>query len=300
MVCRDIIMKPEKFKHIEQSSRWVYGISEDNCHIAFLKRNPIRKRISYPLNIGTAYFTTPLIVKGDAMSFDTIEFRGGIVDILHNPDIAVDVNMDCKGHSSPAITWRQKEYFTRSYNTEINGEKIKIIFSVDTIRKIEAGRIPDIKQDIHSYVRFSFETVHDLDDILKYYSYAVSLFQFCAGALNVRFETRIYNRESGTSMVKIISDGFTDCASERLVFMNVIRLFMLDDKLPVLLKLLNEDKTSPKLLFLPDTNKNFSVVSYSTISDLCSAFDLNVNIHYVMILQKNILQKNKKNSRQEC
>ena len=273
MECRNIIINPHKFKHIKTDSQWLYGISEDNKKIAFLKRQPFSKRISSPLNLGTAYFFTPLIVKGDAMSFDAIEFRGGIVDILHNPDIAVDVNINCMENFNAAVVWRGRDYFTRSYDAEINGEKINITCSVDTLRRREAGKVPDIKRDIHSYVRFSFETVHDLDDILKYYSYAVTLFQFCVGALNVRFETVLYNKESGNSHVKIISDGFTDCASERLNFMNVIRLFMLGDKLPALLKILNEEKTSPKLLFLPDSNTKASVVSYSAVSDLCSSIE---------------------------
>ena len=268
--CKDIITKPGKFKQIDVNSPWLYGISEDNRNIAFLKRKPLSKRISYPVNVGTAYFYTPLVVKGDAMSFDAIEFRGGIVDILHNPDMAVDIK-NVAGDDNTAVKWRDKERFTRSYNAEINNEKFKIICSVDTLNEREAGKVPDIKRIIHSYLRFSFETVHELGDIEKYYSYAATLFQFCAGALNTRFDIKLYNKKTGSSLVRVIRDGFTDCASERLNFMNAIRLFTLGDKLPSLLKILNEDKTSPNLLFLPDSNKNASRISSITVSDLCSS-----------------------------
>jgi hypothetical protein len=262
---------------------WLFGFAEDGCSIAFLKTKHLVTGFSAPLDMGTSRFNAPIIIKSphpngvNLKMFDSIEFRGGIVDILINPDLALENNNEKNG-----INFRHGDSFTRKYDIEIDGEEFKLTSSISTEDcTIELGKIPDLRTTIHSTVRFDFKTEKPLNDIEKYYSYALSLFQFCAGRLNVGFEMRLYKNESyeglklaNPSPILIrFKDGFDDYANDILDITNVLRLQCLDDKLPRLFKLLNEEKMQPRLSFLPKRNKNRSSVLYTDIGDICVAFE---------------------------
>ncbi len=260
---------------------WLYGFSEDSCSIAFLQKTHLHPSISAPIDMGTSRFRTPIIVKSstpngiDLRTFNSIEFRGGIIDVLHSPDLLIDI-------TDAVINFKDFHSFTKTYEVEINKEKFEIMYSIDTDDlMLETGKVPDLRKSIHSIVRFNFDTDKPLCDIEKYYSYALSFFQFCTGRLNVNFEIRLYKTKLSENQKKVTSspilvklqDGFDDYANETLTIMSVIRFQLLGDKLPLLFKILNEEDTHPYLSFLIKRNKNIGNVLYTDIGDICVALE---------------------------
>lgn len=265
-----------------EKDNWLYGFSEDGCSIAFLQKTHLHSTLSSPVDMGTSRFHTPIIIKSsrpdnkDLSTFDVIEFRGGIVDLLHNPDLAVRDD-----YKSNCIVFNDKSDYTYSFEAEVAGEKFQITYSIDVSEVcLEAGKVPDLRGAIHSIARFNFDDKKPLKDIEKYYSYAMNLFQFCSGQLNVGFEIRLYQEEfyngerianPAPILVKFI-DGFEDYANDNLDITKVIRFRYLGEKISVLFKNLNETDTQPHLLFLPQSNKSCSSISYTQVSDICVAF----------------------------
>ena len=180
-----------------EKDNWLYGFSEDGCSIAFLQKTHLHSTLSSPVDMGTSRFHTPIIIKSsrpdnkDLSTFDVIEFRWGIVDLLHNPDLAVQDD-----YKSKCIVFNDKSDYTYSFEAEVAGEKLQITYSIDVSEVcLEAGKVPDLRSAIHSIMRFNFDDKKPLKDIEKYYSYAMNLFQFCSGQLNVGFEIRLYQEE---------------------------------------------------------------------------------------------------------
>ena len=280
--CRKYVHILRNDNDSNERGNWLYGISEDNCNIAFLQKKPLSTGFSFPVDMCTSRVYTPLIVKSvtpgvDLRTFDSIEFYGGIVDILHIPTLAAEFSLADK-----CIRFVDKNEYTRTYNVEINEENFKLSYSVSTADLVlETGNVPDLKTAIHSVLRFDFETEKPLSEIEKYYSYAMKLFQFCTGHLNIAFEIRLYKNEfsegkrvanSYPILVKI-KDSFHDYANDILDLMKVIRLQFFDDKFPKLFKLLNEINTQPHLLFLTKRNTDKNNILYTDIGDICVALE---------------------------
>lgn len=254
---------------------WIYGFAEDNCSVAILKKTRLRGGFSSGVDLKISKFKTPLILKStitgivDLKTFDSIEFYGGIVNVLHTPALAIK-----EKYSENMIIFNEESKFKKSYDVEINGEKFEIEYSISFADlNMETGKVPDLRNSVHATLRFKFNREQQLCDFEKYYSYAMNIFQFCTGRLNVRSEIRLYkNKISGPILVRI-NDGFDDYSNDVLDFMKVIRLGFLDEKLPVLAKILNEKKTQPYLLFLPQRNKYINNITYTNVTDLCIAFE---------------------------
>ena len=277
--CRKEIDKLSYLNKSNQEDQWLYGLSEDNCCVAILKKSQLNTGFSSGINLGTAKFVTPLIAKNtqvgyvELSKFDSIEFYGGIVDILHTPGLAIE-----EKYSEKSILFNDKSDYTREFDVEVNGEEFKISYSVSTADLwMETGRVPDLRNSIHSILRFDFKTEHELCDIEKYYSYAMHLFQFCTGRLNVRSEIRLYKKEQNQPILLRFIDSFNDYADDVLNFTQVIRFQFLNDLFPNLFKILNEENTQPYLLFLPQQNKDANSIIYTNVSDVCVAFEREYN-----------------------
>ncbi|MCH5344794.1 MAG: hypothetical protein J1E64_12210 [Acetatifactor sp.] len=249
-----------KYAHIlsyndgtNEKDNWLYGFSEDGCSIAFLQKTHLHSTLSSPVDMGTSRFSTPIIIKSsrpdnkDLSTFDAIEFRGGIVDLLYNPDLAVrnDYKNNC-------IVFNDKSDYTYSFAAEVAGERFQITYSIDVSEVcLEVGKVPDLRNAIHSIVRFDLEDKKPLKDIEKYYSYAMNLFQFCSGQLNVGFEIRLYQKEfyngeriaNPSPILVNFIDGFEDYANDKLDITKVIRFRYLGEKISVLFKNLSETES---------------------------------------------------------
>ena len=243
--CRKTVHKLSYTDGSNEKDHWIYGITEDYCSIAVLKKTRLAVSFSSSVDMNTSKFQTPLIVKStvtgviDLKTFDSIEFYGGIVDILHTPALAID-----EKYSENTLIFNEPSEFTKSFDVEINEEKFEIVYSISTADLIlETGKVPDLRNSIHATLRFNFKTEQQLCDIEKYYSYAMNIFQFCTGRLNVRPEIRIYKKGIYKPILVRINDGFDDYSNDVLDFTNVIRLQFLNNRLPALAKVLNEKKT---------------------------------------------------------
>lgn len=264
------------------NDNWIFGYSDDNRNIAILRKTRLSTIISCPIDLQVAKFSTPIIVKSaeprdiNLRTFDAIEFRGGIIDILHMPDLACRID-----DGGRCIKFIDKSSYTETYPIEIDNEMMEVTYSVDTSElKLELGKTVDLRNDICSVLRFDFESSKQLSDIFKYYSYAMKLCQFCCGRLNVCFEMRLYQKkqcaDNNTEITPIyvkFKDGFDDYANDVLDSINVICFNLLGDKFPSLFKILAEEKTQPHLSFLSNRNIERNRIKYTDIGDLCVAFD---------------------------
>ena len=271
----------------DKSAQWLHGFTEDNCSVAILRRSrPVVGHTS-GVDMGAAQFCSPIIVKStatgtlvDLSTFDSIEFHSGIVDCLHNPDQAVHWDGN-------TIVFPDPTNYTKQFDVTINGECFQVMYSVNTAElSMELGKVPDLRNQIHSILKFTFPSPKSITDIERYYDYAMCLFQFCTGRLNVRSEVRLYKNDLGRPILVRLNDGFDDYADD-LDLTTVIRLGYLDEHLPGILELLNEGekkdskKVKPNLAFLPKRNKDVNNISYTNVTDLCSAFEREYSGHTI-------------------
>lgn len=257
-----------------EKDHWIYGYAEDNSAIAILQKTYLRLGFSTGVDLSAAKFFSPLIIKGSksyitsVKTFDVIEFYGGVMDKLHTPGLAIESDCD-----SGLIKYRDSTIYTSEHEITLDDVHMRVVNTIKTLISIETGEIPDLKNSIHSALRFEFDSPQSLDTIQKYYSYAMNLFQFCTGRLNVHTEIRLFKRQFNDPIFVNLIDGFPDYADDVINFTQVIRLNFLGEKLPNLLRLLNNEDEMPYLLFLPSRNGNANKVLYTDVNDLCVAFE---------------------------
>lgn len=257
-----------------ERDHWIYGYAEDNSAIAILQNTYLKHRFSTEINLSAAKFFSPLIIKGstskitNVKTFDVIEFYGGIMDKLHAPDLAVKSDFNNR-----VIKFTDPTSYTSKYDITLDKIHLQVVYTIKTLNSKEIGSVPDLKDSIHSVLRFEFDTPQSLDALQKYYFYAMNLFQFCTGRLNVYTEIRLYNKQSGDPIFVKLIDGFSNFANDVINYAHVIQLKVLGEKLPELLQLLNDEDEMPYLLFLPSRNENANKVFYTDMNDLCVAFE---------------------------
>lgn len=259
----------------KEKDMWLYGIAEDSCSVAFYHPNNFSVRISAPRNICTAQFHSPILLKStsgielDLSSFDTIEFYGGILDVLHMTGKIIDEH-----YSEKYIEFCNQDSYTRTFSVNIGGMDFKITYTISECDlSHDKGKVPDLRNGIHSVLRFDFSESQPIQKFHTYYSYALNFLQFCAGRLNVGFKVRLYKKNSGNTVLTRIRDEFDDYAENSLDIMQVIRFDLLNEKFPKLFKLINEDATRPYLQFLTKRNKHIGYILYTDVPDICVALE---------------------------
>lgn len=262
----------------DEKDMWLYGVAEDSCSVAFYHPNHFSVSFSAPINIGKAQFQSPILLKStspikmDLSSFDAIEFRGGIIDILHATGRITD---EC--YSEKIIKFCNQDSFTKKFPVNIDGENFEISYTISTSDlSYDTGKVPDLRQGIHSALRFEFTEAKNIQKLRTYYNYALNFLQFCAGRLNVGFEVRLYKKNAQGSFNTILTrirDGFDDYAENSLDMMQVIRFDFLEEKFPKLFKLINEEATQPYLQYLTKRNKHIGYILYTDVPDICVALE---------------------------
>lgn len=261
--------------------RWLFGYTDTNKAVGLLQTAKMATR-TFPSILREGYFKTPLLLQASGIPlnkikyFSRIEFFGGVVDVLYPVVKAIDYDGKNK-----LIKYNNPDDYTCSYNVEIEKVSFDIILTIHA-PYITSIDIPDLKNCIHSAMVFSFKEPKSVNEIIKYYNYALSLFQFCTGRLNVDFSIRLYNEEQVTPTYVKFEDGFSDYANHNLNITRVIRLDFLNKYIPVLLKLLQDKKKKPLLNFLPCINKHVNVIEKQNVSDICVAFER----EYARIMKK--------------
>ena len=251
-----------------QYNNFIYGRSNDNKAIALYQVSNMLPN----LPPSAYYFRSPFMLYASSTEnnnlayYDSIEFYGGIMNLLHPVILAIDSDFrECIKYTDPAK-------YTKIFAAEFEGVKFKIIISIITPRAISIN-IPDLKNEIYSILRFDFETSQPLETIFKYYSLALRLFQFCAGRLNVRADIRLYQKGISAPILTKYKDGYSDYANDTLNFTQVINLLCLEKKFMDLFNLLSNKKASPYLEFLPYANKYAGSILYTNVNDICIAFE---------------------------
>lgn len=279
--CRKYVLSGDNNDSNEKNN-WLYGFAEDSCSVAFVQKSRFSVGVYSHVDLRVSKFYTPIIIKStqpgaDLSAFDSIEFYGGIVDILFPTAIAIKEDYDNR-----TITFRSQDEYKKTYDVAINNEKFKVTYSISyEDLSSDTGKLPDLRENIHSILRFDFDEPKSLSEIEKYYSYAMCLFQFCTGHLNVWFEIRLRKNETyrgqhianPAPILVSYNNGFDDYVNELLDLTKVIRLQFLGDSFPSLLKTLCEAETAPHLLFLPKRNSENSSIVYTFISSICIAFE---------------------------
>lgn len=268
-------------KHMNNESEegtWYYGYSESGQSVAFFNPTRLSFSVTCPVNLGTVRFHSPIMLQSYSISnvkldtFDIIEFRGGIIDSLYMPSIAID-----EKYTENCIEFKEQESYTKTYKVNVEGEDFEIIYTINALAFIlETGKVPDLRKNIHSIVRFRFPTAQPVSKFEKYFTYALKFFQFCSGRINVSFDIRLYKTDTIpfiTTILTSIFDGFDDYANDTINFSQVINLPQLEDKLPRLFKLLNEKETEPYMLFLPQRNNNVGKINYTNVTDICVSLE---------------------------
>lgn len=252
--------------------RWLFGYTDTNKAVGMLQTAKMATRI-FSSFLGEGYFRTPLLLQAPSTkinaikTFTEIEFYGGIVDLLYPAVKAIEYDTKNK-----LIRYNDVKQYTHSYDVKIERVQFEIIMTIHA-PYITSTEIPDLKNKIHSAMVFSFKEPQAVDEIVKYYNYALSLFQFCTGRLNIDFSIRLYNKDMLTPIFVKLKDSFADYANQYLHITRVIRLDLLNESIPVLLKLLQDKKKKPLLSFLPCINKHDNVIEKQNVSDLCVAFE---------------------------
>ncbi len=256
---------------------WLFGYSENGCSVAFYKPGILNIGLSFPINLQPAKFRAPIILQSttpsgmDLHTFNEIEFREGIVDLLHIPSKAFEGSAN-----DYYLKFRSPDQYTHTFPVTINGTNFDVSYTVsfsDLVR--EMGKVPDLRKLVHSSLKFKFYKPQSLETFEIYYKYALRLFQFCARRSNISFSVRL-NQLSDKSKYTVLSrfiDGFDDYANEKLNVTQVIQLEQLNKKFSNLFKIINEDGFKPNLTFLPKRNKDINYVYHTNITDLCVALE---------------------------
>lgn len=131
----------------EKKDRWLYGVAEDGCNVAFYHPKNFSVRVSAPRTLRTAKFHSPILLKNTS----------------------------------------------GSENVNIGEMKFKITHTIskDDLSN-DLGKVPDLRNGIHSVLRFDFSEAQPIQKFLTYYNYALNFLQFCAGRLNVGFKVKLY------------------------------------------------------------------------------------------------------------
>ena len=268
---------------INDTVEFLQGFTQYGDKVAFMSYG-INYGVSIPIDLGAGSFSSSIIflTKGtgkDIDGFKGISFRGGIVDCLYSPSLALDTEQIDQNHKNKifSVPFKSSNSYTNSYEATINGETFKIILTIDTSDSVwEIGKIPDLKHQIFSTMRFQFDTQKSLCEVIKYYDYAKCLFGFCALQNNIGFEMRLYSdcNWSNPIMTKFFAP-LEDYAEDNnnASFRDFISLNHIGDKLPALFKELVESKRRPKLSFLPMSNKEQGSINSYKIIDILGSLE---------------------------
>ena len=250
---------------------WFYGCSDAETRIAILLNSRVKQGFGTQLKAG--YFMTPMIAQAsetsivDVSRIKVIDFYGGVADALLNPALAFGTPDD-----NGAIIYRDSNEYTKEFDAKLGNDRFKVIYTIDTPTKGELSlNVNDIKGTTHGVLRFVFEEVQPLDRIEEFYGYAMRIFQFCSGRLNVYTKIRYYGDKNNRAVLVKYVDGYSDYA-ENLDPMRVVSFKMLGSRFIELFHLLNQKHFEPYMEFLPIANKYVGIVSYTQVNDICVSF----------------------------
>lgn len=277
--------------------QWVFGFDESNYKIALLLQNGIRTHI-----LGLySWFHTPIIIKSvanlvkhDLNSFDAISFRGGVINSIYNPKVAIkSERIDCDG--ARTIETMPFDDITHSFPACINGKKADILYSISHDCKDKDFCSSELGA-LNSFMRIEFEKEQRLESFINYYTCIKDFIAFLVGQHNIEFEVTFHKKREDNKFEKTaickIYDGYRNYC--RKPFHRVIPLIIFDEKLPDAISLFADYEKKPVLSFLPSDNTNLNLIDHSDIQNLCTALEVECNLKLLPLQKDETADKLKK------
>lgn len=220
--------------------------------------------------------------KKDLHGFTAIDFAGKAVDAIYNPKFAVDQD-HCDDHT---IRWKPIETCTKKFDSEVNGHKCKLIFSIVVDREDNEFETISLGT-VHAIVRIGFSERQSLSMIEPCWQAICTFLSFCLGRHNVtNLQIGLWDEEVSLKM-----DGFfgdIDCVINtdkeddiRLIY-PTFRRFQVNyfgEKTGSLFQLINDHDRKPFLGFLPRSNTDYTI-DRNKIRDLCTAYEVEYDCLY--------------------
>lgn len=278
----------------KDSSEYLFGVADNNYRIAMLHNSKFSGD-SFGFN-PSIMFRTPIIIKASGNSdyfyniltedwdkFHSITFRGGNINAICNPQMAVKMptaeeykKMNSDG--AREIKIRPWDEYSRTVDLEIDGEKVVLTISViqagdgNNSEKMEAYSLGEL----NSFIRLSFEDAKGFDKIAKYYRLVKSLIAILTMSNNIFFEVylsqrNLENQYFKTGVCKIFNtyENYSTRKSHK-----VIHIYNILDCVPMLIDRITNNEVEPLIALLPEDNRKTNKISITNVQDLCTALEV--------------------------
>lgn len=314
----------ELFYNKSYKGQFIHGFDESNCNISI----HITREITKFFTSHYATFSTALIIKSfsnanpseyDWEYFNKIEFRGGILNSLFSPLIAIDgekslLCLDQNTEAMGEMTIQLKPFLKTGTQKQavLFGQK-KVNVNLGTLRPgsptTRKGSCQSLALgDINSSLTLTFAEKQPFEEIVRCYRLFNNWFSFLAAQFNICFETRISipnKNEKGYSDTAICCffNKYEDyCEKDSY---KVIPLGEVMNDIGSCLELFSSKELEPYMQFLPSSNNECLSITFNNIRDICTSFEkefglsglaLNKNLENLISKLKATVKEFKKNN----
>lgn len=258
---------------------WFVGTSNEGESIYIELCGEVSYSLCMPGEFGSATVSYRLMIRDEKfdahedLKFDEINFYGEDIDLINPPGRAI--NNDDGG-----ITFINPKEYKKEWCIKVNTEEFILIKDIAIQKTITYYDVPDLKKNITSQIKFKFNERKSFSDIYKYYEYMTVLLTFLTGRSVNSFEVElISNKEenegelSRRNLAVCINKGGLKIEVKKLQYHNVIQIDDIGNNIPNLFAVLNDNKNSPYLFFLPETNDDKKSIKYTQIIDLSASME---------------------------
>ena len=258
---------------------WFVGTSNEGQGIYIELYGEVSCSLRMPGNFGSSTVSYGLMGldekndKDEDLKFDEINFYGEDIDLINPPGRAI--NNDERG-----ITFIDPKEYKKEWYINVNAEEFILIKDIAIQETITYYDVPDLKNNITSEIKFKFNEHKSFSDIYKYYEYMTVFLSFLTGRSVNSFEVKLISNKvenegklSQRTLVVFVNKGSLKIEVKRLQYHNVIQIDDIDNNIPNLFAVLNDNKNSPYLFFLPETNDDKRIIKYTQIIDLSASIE---------------------------
>lgn len=258
---------------------WFVGTSNEGESIYIELCGEVSYSLRMPGEFGSATVSYRLMIRDEKfdahedLKFDEINFYGEDIDLINPPGRAIKTD-------EGGITFINPKEYKKEWCIKVNTEEFILIKDIAIQKTITYYDVPDLKKNITSQIKFKFNERKSFSDIYKYYEYMTVFLSFLTGRSVSSFEVElISNIEeiegelSQRNLAVCINKGSLKIEVKKLQYHNVIQIDDIDNNIPNLFAVLNDNKNSPYLFFLPETNDDKKFIKYTQIIDLSASME---------------------------
>lgn len=280
--------KCKEIAHEFHSLGWIHGVDDWGWDVAFLLSeqqipacyhdktltliSDVVLRTLNSKDIGGEYIHNYRDLKG----FTAIDFTGNAVDAIFSPKLAIKTGHAANGR----LEWLSPKEYTKSFSTILNAIECNLIFTVIVDRQFLSMDTTNLGK-LYSVIRLEFSERQDIAMMETCWQAVCTLLTFCLGAQNIT-DTHVGLWDEAQLVGTAPSNAPITCKinTEKIEGVQYQHpsnyRFQVDyfgEKLGILFKLLNCEKTRPILYFLPETNTD-TYVTRNKIRDLCTSLEV--------------------------